>query len=283
MITYKIYHKLHYKFEKKVKLSPQELRLKFREFPYSHLDSFIIDIHPKPKGIKEFLDVENNFLMLIWFEEATKELKIMAESVVGVQERDRFDFIIYPGSFNNFEIIYPESLKEAISMYVSNYDNEISILDYTMDIKSKAESTLDFILKLTWAISQDFEQYIRPEGDAMKPLDTFNARKGSCRDFATLLINMFRQIGLAARFVSGYQYIENAEEGNELHAWVEVFLPGVGWFGVDPTSGLAVNQNYIPINASVSALNTQPLTGGYSGDAKSTLETKVKIDRYILS
>ncbi len=280
MITYKIYHRLHYKFEEPVKLSPQELRLKFREFPYSHLDSFIIDVRPKPVSMKEFLDVENNFMHLIWFDSPTDELIIKAESVVSVQERNRFDFIIYPNGFNNFEIVYPESLRESISLYVKNYDNEIALLDYAMEVKDRSQTTLEFILNLTNQVSCDFKQEIRPEGDAMKPLDTFQLRKGSCRDFANLLINMLRQLGVAARFISGYQYIDNGGKGNELHAWVEVFLPGVGWFGIDPTSGLAADQRYVPINASVSALNTQPLTGGYTGRAKSTLETKVKIDRY---
>ena len=150
---------------------------------------------------------------------------------------------------------------------------------YVSDVlKSSQNKTVDFLIQLTRKIHTDFELESRLEGDQHPPEYTFQAGKGACRDLSWMQIQMLRYLGLAARFVSGYFYIPSEDSAFELHAWVEVFIPGAGWVGLDPSHGMFTNQQHIPVSASFVVANTMPVTGSIRGDAKSTLETKLNIE-----
>ena len=117
----------------------------------------------------------------------------------------------------------------------------------------------------------------RSTGQPHEPVTTFNLKKGSCRDLAWFEIQLLRHVGIASRFVSGYYYIPMEKPKFELHAWLEVYIPGAGWIGFDPSHGIVTGNNHIPIASSSDFENTMPVTGSIRGDAGSELKTHIDI------
>ena len=138
---------------------------------------------------------------------------------------------------------------------------------------------MPFLSHLTRQINSDFDVIIRQLGPPYDPEMTFKLKKGSCRDLAWMQIHMLRHIGIASRFVSGYLYLPTDESEFELHAWVEVFLPGAGWFGLDPSQGMIVDYTYIPVVASAHFENTMPVTGNFRGtDTTSDMTSMIQLE-----
>jgi transglutaminase-like putative cysteine protease len=144
-------------------------------------------------------------------------------------------------------------------------------------ISSKANcKTTDFLTRISKYIRYNFFYEKRLEGAANSPETTLISRKGTCRDYAVLMIAACKALGLAARFVSGYCY-GSERQAHELHAWVEVYLPGAGWRGFDPTEGRIVDFHYIVLASSAQAELINPIRGGFRGNAVSSLNTFVDI------
>jgi transglutaminase-like putative cysteine protease len=120
---------------------------------------------------------------------------------------------------------------------------------------------------------------IREEEDLWAADNTFRFQKGSCRDLAWMQMNMLGSLGLASRFVSGYAFNPEVASGHELHAWLQTYLPGAGWIGLDPSLGLLTNQLYVPLAYHPDPIQTLPVQGSYGGGAKSKLETDVIISQ----
>ena len=131
---------------------------------------------------------------------------------------------------------------------------------------------LDFLGQLTKRISTDFTYQFREKGKAMSPGALLKRTKGSCRDYSNLCIEICRRMGVAARFVSGY-FHGGPEQDHHLHGWVEVFIPGAGWRGLDPTQGVWTDNNYIALAASADLDNIAPVSGSLRGYAKSKIST----------
>jgi transglutaminase-like putative cysteine protease len=127
-------------------------------------------------------------------------------------------------------------------------------------------------------LHDDFKVEYRETGQPFSPNKTFKFKRGSCRDLSWLLISLLRNRGIAARFVSGYFYFDMDEPAYELHAWVEVFLPGNGWLGLDPSHGIFTGNSHFPIVSSAHYENTMPVSGGIRGSATSKLKTQLSIE-----
>ena len=139
-------------------------------------------------------------------------------------------------------------------------------------------STMGFISALLNHIYKNWDHEVRNHPDVWAPDFCFEQKRGSCRDLAWMVINMVRSVGLAARFVSGYAY-NNDDTAHELHAWVEVFMPGGGWLGIDPSLGLFADENFIPVAVGAEPRHTMPVTGSFRGNAKAELSTMVEITK----
>ena len=151
-------------------------------------------------------------------------------------------------------------------------------MDYGNKIlKESGGKTIDFISMLTQSIHRDFKLEIREEGKPHWPDETFIFGKGSCRDLAWMQIQLLRHLGFAARFVSGYFYPIVEDPEFELHAWVEVYIPGAGWIGFDPSHGLMASNSHIPIASSAQHEKTMTVTGNIRGSATSKLEANLMI------
>ncbi len=275
----KIIHKTEYTFTSKVFLEPHYLRFKPKFTPYCILESFKINILPKPAGISEFIDVENNMIHFCWFVDTHRQTVIETRSVLDISDFNPFNFLVYPDECNILPFVYADNLRKLLVPALSVVTLQDEVIKYGEEQKEASENkTVDFILNLTKQICNDFILESRMTGQPHEPDITFNLRKGSCRDLAWFQIQLLRYMGIASRFVSGYYYIPSEKPEFELHAWLEAYIPGAGWIGFDPSHGIVTGNDHIPIACSSDFENTMPVTGSVRGDAASSLKTELKIE-----
>jgi transglutaminase-like putative cysteine protease len=278
-MKYKITHETHYKFSSEVFFEPHYLRFKPKTTPNNRTESFFLEIQPTPVGISEQLDAENNSIHFCWFEGLNSDFSIRTESLVITEEYNPFNFIIYPVRYLNFPIAYEPGLKRILTESLETCKIDTSLQNFGNNVLQNSNAnTVEFLTNLTRQIHSDFILETREEGSPYNPEDTFALKKGSCRDIAWMQIQLLRHMGLAARFVSGYYYIPMEKPEFELHAWIEVFLPGAGWIGFDPSHGIIAGNTHIPIASSCHFENTMTVTGTIRGDASSELVTSIYIE-----
>jgi transglutaminase-like putative cysteine protease len=168
----------------------------------------------------------------------------------------------------------------GLDKYIKIIGNQLNTYSYLKQIFNKYRgNTIDFLMRVTEILHTDFEKTVRHDGSPHKPDLTLKHKRGSCRDLAVLEMEMLRKSGFATRFVSGYKFNEGNHEDPELHAWVEVFIPGPGWIGLDPSTGLMVGNDHIPVASSFLPVNTLPVSGTFRGKAGSDMKTKILIEK----
>jgi len=279
-MTFKIIHQTEYVFDSEVFLDPHYLRFNPRQTPCITVKNFSISVERKPIGHKRIRDEENNAVDFYWFDGMTEKLTIKAESILEIRPFNPFDFILNPPHFNQLpfeyfqvqrKLLYGSLQKKSISKELLEYGNSI--------LKASNFNTVSYLTALTKQIHADFSVVYREVGAPFSPNRTFKHKKGSCRDLTWMQINLLRQQGIAARFVSGYYYFEMDEPHYELHAWVDVFLPGAGWLGIDPSYGMLTSNTHFPLAVSANPENTMPVSGGIRGSATSKLITQLSIEK----
>jgi transglutaminase-like putative cysteine protease len=198
--------------------------------------------------------------------------------VLSSHEFNVFDFVLFPFNTKNIPFQYPEHLYKYLVPYLGRNEITPYVEQFSRQIAAEARwETVPFLVELGRYIYENFAYQLREQGNALPPEDTLRDRCGSCRDFSRLFIAACRSLGIAARFVSGYLY-GNPQQEHELHAWAEVYLPGAGWRGFDPTEGRAIMNNHISLGASADFDQLAPVMGTFQGQAASTLSTEVDID-----
>jgi len=280
-VRYIIEHDTIYEFSSKVYLEPHLLRFKPRNTPQLKVESFKLSLDPIPDGISESTDVENNFVHRCWFLGAHRQLKITSSLTVEIPEYNPFGFIIYPFENQELPVEYQGKSGQLLQQSMSGEKIHPKLMAYGESIlKNAKEKTIDFLLELTRQIHNDFQVQVREQGSPEASYNTFESRIGSCRDLSWMQIQLLRNMGLAARFVSGYFYPMVEDPEFELHAWVEVYLPGAGWLGFDPSHGLIAGHQHIPVASSAYYQHAMTVAGTYRGDAKSDLNTSLSIQRH---
>lgn len=278
-MKFKIVHKTEYQFSKSVFLEPHYLMFKPRNAPHLNLESHHLKLSVTPAGISEQLDAEANFVHFCWFDGLHESVNITSEAVVNSKERNPFNFLIYPPHFNTMPFLYSDNSRQLLQRYLSAIPIHVDLAQYGNSIlASKKNDTLSFLTELTMAIHADFIVESREEGIPFEPDKTFRLKKGSCRDLVWMQIHLLRNLGVASRFVSGYYYIAIENPHYELHAWTEVFLPGAGWIGFDPSNGIGTGHTHIAIASSSHYENTMPVSGTVRGEASSHLKTSLVIE-----
>lgn len=268
-MRYKIAHITTYTYTQPVELAPHILRLRPRSDRSQTLHSFSLEVVPEPAGVSDILDIEGNSIVQMWFKELTSQLKIEVRSQVETHCENPFNYLLEPWA-THLQIDYPAStltqlqpyfhplgIATSVDMAVSNLAQEVW--------HSTNGNTVAFLGELNQRLYQDCKQTIRETGDPLPAGITWNQKLGSCRDIAIVFIEACRAVGLAARFVSGYNEGDPDQNERHLHAWVEVYLPGAGWRGYDPTQGLAVADRHIAIVASALPRNAAPISGTIRG------------------
>jgi transglutaminase-like putative cysteine protease len=147
----------------------------------------------------------------------------------------------------------------------------MSLLPIDALLVESDNETVAFLVALTRQIHRDFILEVRPVGDTLYALTTFNLKRGACRDLAWMQVQMLRAKGIAARFVSGYLYLPDSEGQHDLHAWVEAYLPGAGWLAFDPSHGVVCGSSYVPVSSSFHFENTMAVSGTIRGNAQTEL------------
>ena len=273
-----IIHETEYAYQSEVFFEPHYFRFKPTETPYVILKDFNLQVVPKPTGLSEQSDVENNTIHFSWFDGMHSKLSIKAKSLIEVKPYNAFNFLLFPASHNKLPFTYANSLNNLLKPCLETITINKSLKSYGEKILSKVNSnTLAFLSDLTTRIHEDFVLEIREIGEPYLPDETFQLKRGSCRDFAWMQIQLFRHFGIAARFASGYFYIDAEDPQFELHGWTEVFLPGAGWIGFDPSNGIRTTNMYFPVCSSAMYLNTMPVSGSVRGAAPSVLSTNLSI------
>ena len=241
-------------------------------------------IDPLPKGKSMRRDFIGNSYLQAWFEGETKSLEVKSEALIECHKFNPFAFIIEPQFLKSFDrekaggFKYPLPIQSLVHPFIHrNSDSQLA--PSVLNTFNQSVDLLDFLVKITAQIHQDWKHLIREEEDIWSPEFTFSQGKGSCRDLAWMEMNMLGVLGLASRFVSGYAYNPELDEGHELHAWMETYLPGAGWIGLDPSLGLLTNELYVPLAFHPNPQLTLPVQGKYGGESNSKLEALVQIEQ----
>ncbi|MEL6930304.1 MAG: transglutaminase family protein [Cyanobacteria bacterium J06600_6] len=251
-MLYQISHQTTYSFSQPVILKPHLLRLRPRSDRFNQLHNFTLSVLPIPEGSSDFVDLDGNNLIKLWFAQPTDKLSIQTTAKVETSCSNPFAYLLEPWAME-IPFDYPSSLLQQLEPYLRPYRfvHDGTALELAQEIAIATQNnTQDFLFALNQRIYQDCEYQIRDRGEPFPAGVTWRNRLGTCRDYAVLFMEVCRAVGIPARFVSGYQEGDEQQLSRDLHAWVEVYLPGAGWRGYDPTLGLVVSDRHISLAAS---------------------------------
>jgi len=282
-----IAHLTRYDYSVPVELNPHTLLLRPLQRSYLETRGYELRIAPEPEGLEERSSIEGNPFFQVWFRGKTERLEIESTFEVEVRAFNPFSFIINQTFIDRIEVGARPAFRytggDEVLLHASLQTSVRPELQAFADriFGDSPTDPITYLNALTASVHANWEHLVREEDNLWTPQETFSARRGSCRDLSWMMIHMLRAQGLAARFVSGYAFNPELDEGNELHAWVEAYLPGAGWVGIDPSLGLFADQHYIPLACSSDAQHTLPVHGNFGSDlnenAEATLTTRVDI------
>jgi transglutaminase-like putative cysteine protease len=289
-MRYQIQHFTKYKYSRSLLLKPHIIRLRPRSNSWQQVLSFQIDIEPKPIGFSEYIDLDGNDLIKVWFDRATDFLTIETKIEIETYAVNPFNYILESCTIE-MPIDYPSSLLQQLHSYL-NLESKLFdpiVLELAHSLREESDNnTVAFLFNLNQIIYRNCEYIIREEGQPWLAGTTWRKQQGSCRDFAVLFMEVCRLVGLATRFVSGYEAGDADNPEKHLHAWVEVYLAGAGWRGYDPSHGLVTTDSYIALAASAIPQYTAPISGDIiplpatsenTPPLQSQIENRLTIDR----
>ncbi len=287
-----LHHETTYRYDKRVTLSPQIIRLRPAPHCRSGILSYALKIEPKLHFINWQQDAFANWMARVVFPEKVKEFKVTVDLVADMAIYNPFDFFVEEAA-ETFPFEYDDAAREDLKPYLRKVDGGPLFKAFVEAIPREKMRTVDFVVGLNAQLQSHVKYLIRMEPGVQTPEETLQLASGSCRDSGWLLVQVMRHLGIAARFVSGYliQLTPDVKsldgpsgtdhDFTDLHAWCEVFLPGAGWIGLDPTSGLLAGEGHIPLCATPEPSGAAPITGYMSaeGEVKDTFEHVMKISR----
>ncbi len=272
----KIEHELLYEYTDAVHLEPHYLYLQPKRNSLLTVKSYTIEINPQPDIVAKNLDATDNTQQILFFSKPTTRLHIKATSIVETTEFNPLSFVYHPFQNSQLPIEYSEQLQVTLMPYLVKTGITTLVDQMARQIAGGVNwNTTSFLTELNKFINT-FAYEVREDGQPNSPETTLLTKRGSCRDYSVLFMAMCRVMGIAARFVSGYHY-GDPEQPQYLHAWVEVYLPGGGWRGFDPTQNCLVSGKHIPLGASAISEAVTPVYGTYRGSAKSSFMTSVHL------
>ena len=277
-------HVTHYKYPKPISLGPQVVRLR----PAAHCRTPILNYSLKITPEEHFLnwqqDPQGNFQARLVFPEKTDEFKVEVELTADMSTINPFDFFL-EDSAKEFPFSYDAIMAHELKPYLELEPLGPRLRTLLNKIPRAKRNTIDFMVDVNGLVKNEVGYIVRLEPGVQTCEETLGLKTGSCRDSAWLLVQVCRQLGLAARFVSGYliqltadvKPVDGGAAGPEadftdLHAWTEVYLPGAGWVGLDPTSGLLAGEGHIPLAATSDPVTAAPISGAINEEEK--IETK---------
>jgi uncharacterized protein (DUF2126 family)/transglutaminase-like putative cysteine protease len=277
-------HRTSYTFDRLVQVYPHVVRLRPAPHSRTPIEAYSLRIEPADHFINWQQDAVGNFLARLVFPNPMRQLTITVGLIADLKVINPFDFFIedWAETWPSAGLTYPKPLAEDLEPYLRPVDEDadgsgpgelVQAWVRTFSVPDGTR-TIDFLVALNRAINADVAYSLRMEPGVQTPDFTLRTGVGSCRDSAWLLVSILRQFGLAARFVSGYlvQLASDIEaldgpsgpaaDFTDLHAWTEVYIPGAGWIGLDPTSGLFAGEGHIPLAATPNPATAAPISGG---------------------
>jgi transglutaminase-like putative cysteine protease len=275
-MIFSVTHRMSYVYERPVFLAPQTIRLFPRLNSLTKLLDYECTVSPQPVGMSVNVESDGSLSRLVWFDHPTASFTVDIKMTLELSLHNPFNFIIHPMNCQKLPLHYPKDLEHEIAMYCVRDRPFLAVAKYSNEIMEKAHGdTVTFLTTLCRQINQDFAYQERELGEPYPAEKTLSLKQGSCRDLSVLFMEAARSVGFAARFVSGY-YFDEAFSGPALHAWCEIYLPGAGWRGFDPTIGLVCEGRHVALAAAASAIMAAPVSGVFSGDSSAVMTTDLK-------
>lgn len=268
MLRLKITHLTEYRYASAVTLNPHQLLVRPREGPEVHIETSALRISPS-HNVKWHRDVLDNAAAIVDFSEQAQTLSITSEVVIQHYVENPFDFLIEDYAVNYpFDYVSQDRIDLAGFLQPVYPDDEGAVRDWfsRLGVASPCMPTYALLELLNKTIAGQFVYIVREEPGVQTPGQTLNLGSGSCRDFAALLVEACRHLGLAGRFVSGYAHLPATEHwSTTTHAWAEIYLPGAGWKGFDPTAGEVTGSRHISVAVARHPESVPPVSGSFVG------------------
>lgn len=279
----RIKHLTEYLFPTQVALNPHRLLLRPREGHDVRIETSKLEISPA-YTIKWRRDVFDNSLAVVNFQAPSNTLIIASEVIIQHYGQAPFDFLLEDYAVN-FPFNYAQGEQVVLAAFQQPvFINEQPIINAWLKQLGLGGDTFGLLVKLNQAISNQFRYQSREAAGVQSPAQTLAQRSGSCRDYATLFIEACRCLGLAGRFVSGYLHAPATEAGNATtHAWAEIYLPGTGWKGFDPTSGVVTGNQHIAVAVARDPEAVPPVAGSFMGSGTAIPSLRVNVQVNLLT
>jgi uncharacterized protein (DUF2126 family) len=284
-----LHHQTSYRFDRPVGASPHVIRLRPAPHARTPIPAYSLKIEPAQHFINWLQDPFGNFQARLVFPEKIRELTVTVDLVAEMTVINPFDFFVESYA-ERYPFDYEPTLRQELAPYLEIQDSGPLLLDWLSAVRRDPVRIVDFLVGLNRRLSGDIGYIIRMEPGVQSCEETLAKRSGSCRDSAWLLVQIARHLGLAARFVSGYLIQLAADvkaldgpsgpdaDFTDLHAWAEVFVPGAGWLGLDPTSGLFADEGHIPLACTPTPPSAAPVTG-YTEVCETAFDFGMKVTR----
>lgn len=286
-------HKTSYHYDRQVALSPHEVKLRPAAHARTPILAYSLKVTPEDHFVNWQQDPYGNYIARLVFPEKTDVLEIEVDLIADMTAINPFDFFLEQG-FEHFPFAYSEQSQYELGPYLQADEPGPLLTEWLAKMRAellaKPMVTLDFIVAINQRLKNDIDYQLRFEPGVQTPEETLALKCGSCRDTAALLVQILRNIGIAARFVSGYLIQLTAdikaidgpvgalEDFTDLHAWAELYIPGAGWIGLDATSGMLASEGHIPLACTATPTSAAPVLG-FSDKAEVTFAHHMKVTR----
>src|SRR5215471_1552859 len=282
-ITVSLHHKTRYAYDRPVKLTPQVVRLRPAPHCRTPIGAYSLKVRPEPHFVNWQQDPFGNYQARLVFPNEATFLELEVDLTAEMTALNPFDFFVEE-SAERYPFAYDAEEKVELAPYLALAPARERFAAFVAEAQAACckpgRRTVDVLVDLNRRVRDALRYDVRMEPGVFAPDETLERGHGSCRDFAWLLVQLLRRLGLAARFVSGYSIQLRAdvlpvdpdappgvmEDVTDLHAWAEVFIPGAGWIGLDATSGLLCAEGHIPLACTADPSSAAPITGGYLFD-----------------
>jgi transglutaminase-like putative cysteine protease len=281
---FRLDHRTRYAFDRAVLLAPHEIRL--RPAPHARLAvaHYALRVAEPVHTLHWQQDPYNNWVARLTFPGRSTGLVFAVELEGTLADVDPFDFFVDP-SASTWPFAYAPGIARALGPFLAPADEGPRFADWCAAFRASIagdEPTIALLVRLNRRLREDVDYRVRDEAGVQSSETTLAARSGSCRDSAWLLATILRELGFAARFVSGYLAEIATGSGTRdrasLHAWAEAYVPGAGWIGLDPTSGLLATAGHIPLAAAVDPAMAAPVSGT-TEPCRATLDVEMTLAR----